>query len=195
MQPSPSGPEASRRVIGVVSTVAFSIIMTGSALLFLSGTPKVVLSLAALGYPGYLAKLLGAAKLMGVAALWLPVPKTLREWAYAGFVFNLAGAVVSHLASPGPRAHALQHKITRHLKHKVAGEKHPRTEAVDLVAQAKLRLHLKSGEAYVDPIQVRDYIQHEQEGHEPPGEGPNDLGLALRSVWANLGDRFLLRRT
>jgi hypothetical protein len=54
------------------------------------------------------AKLLGAAKLCGVAALWLPAPKTLREWAYAGFVFDLLGAVASHLASPGSRLHAVQ---------------------------------------------------------------------------------------
>src|SRR5262249_51862363 len=82
--------------------------MVGSALLFLSGAPQVAANLGALGYPPYLAKLLGIAKLCGVAALWLPVPKALREWAYAGFVFNLLGAVVSHLARPGPRGHALQ---------------------------------------------------------------------------------------
>ena len=97
-----------RRLVGTVSTVVFSLVMTGSALLFLSGAPKVAESLGALGYPAYLAKLLGAAKLCGVAALWLPLPKALREWAYAGFAFNLLGAVASHLASPGPRAHALQ---------------------------------------------------------------------------------------
>ena len=97
-----------RRIVGTASTVVFSLVMTASALLFLSGAPKVGASLGALGYPAYLAKLLGAAKLCGVAALWLPAPRTLREWAYAGFVFNLLGAVASHLASPGPRAHALQ---------------------------------------------------------------------------------------
>ena len=97
-----------RRIVGTASTVVFSLVMTASALLFLSGAPKVGASLGALGYPAYLAKLLGAAKLCGVAALWLPLPKALREWAYAGFAFNLLGAVASHLASPGPRAHALQ---------------------------------------------------------------------------------------
>ena len=97
-----------RRIVGTASTVVFSLVMTASALLFLSGAPKVGASLGALGYPAYLAKLLGAAKLCGVAALWLPAPRTLREWAYAGFVFNLVGAIVSHLASAGPRSHALQ---------------------------------------------------------------------------------------
>jgi DoxX-like family len=106
MESEPNG--ARRPLIGTVATLLFSLAMTGSALLFLSGGPQVAETLAALGYPAYVAKMLGVAKLLGVAALWLPVPRTLREWAYAGFVFNLAGAVVSHLASAGPRAHALQ---------------------------------------------------------------------------------------
>jgi hypothetical protein len=106
MQPEAEGRR--RRLVGTVSTVVFSLVMTGSGLLFLSGAPRVAESLGALGYPMYVAKLLGIAKLCGVAALWVPAPKGLREWAYAGFAFNLLGAVASHLASPGPRAHALQ---------------------------------------------------------------------------------------
>jgi hypothetical protein len=104
--------DARRRLIGTVATLVFSLIMTGSGLLFLSsGAPKVAEALGALGYPTYVAKMLGVAKLLGVAALWLPVPRTLREWAYAGFVINLVGAVVSHLASAGPHAPALQPAI------------------------------------------------------------------------------------
>jgi hypothetical protein len=101
-------PRKRRPLVGTLATVVFSLVMTGSGVLFLSGAPRVAEALGALGYPGYVAKLLGAAKLLGVAALWLPVPRTLREWAYAGFVFDLAGAVVSHLASAGPAAKALQ---------------------------------------------------------------------------------------
>src|SRR5580698_3652179 len=40
-----------------------------------------------LGYPIYLLSMLGIAKLCGAVALVLPVPRGLREWAYAGFVF------------------------------------------------------------------------------------------------------------
>lgn len=109
MQPEPD--EKRRRLTGTVATILFSLVMTGSGLLFLTGAPQVAESLGALGYPGYLAKILGTAKLMGVAALWLPVPKTVREWAYAGFAFNLAGAVASHLAGAGPRSRALQPAI------------------------------------------------------------------------------------
>jgi hypothetical protein len=56
-----------------------------------------------LGYPIYLLSMLGIAKLCGAAALVLSVPRGLREWAYAGFVFELTGATVSH-AIMGDRA-------------------------------------------------------------------------------------------
>src|SRR5262245_25798011 len=98
----------SMRPIGTVAKIVFSIAMAISGTLFLAGPPQVMETLHALGYPDYLAKLLGIAKLLGVAALWLPVSARVREWAYAGFVFNLLGAVVSHLASPGPSWHAAQ---------------------------------------------------------------------------------------
>ena len=52
----------------------------------------------ALGYPDYLNTILGVAKLFGVAAILLPVPRTLREWAYAGFTFDVTGAIVSFVA-------------------------------------------------------------------------------------------------
>ena len=55
--------------------------------------------MSALGYPAYLMSILGAAKLMGVAALAVPGLPLVKEWAYAGFTFNLLGAAASHGAS------------------------------------------------------------------------------------------------
>jgi hypothetical protein len=55
----------------------------------------------ALGYPSYFAAMLGVAKLLGVAAIALPVPRVLREWAYAGFAFDVIAAIIS-LAVVGP---------------------------------------------------------------------------------------------
>ena len=51
-----------------------------------------------LGYPGYFTVLLGAWKLCAAVALLLPKYPRLKEWAYAGIVFNMTGAVASHLA-------------------------------------------------------------------------------------------------
>jgi uncharacterized membrane protein YphA (DoxX/SURF4 family) len=52
-----------------------------------------------LGYPGYLLTLLAICKIMGVVALLVPKFPLLKEWAYAGFVFIMAGAIFSHIAS------------------------------------------------------------------------------------------------
>ncbi len=59
-------------------------------------------SLSALGYPAYFMSILGAAKLLGVVALAAPGLALVKEWAYAGFTFNLLGAAASHGASGDP---------------------------------------------------------------------------------------------
>jgi hypothetical protein len=88
------------RVTLVISTGIFAAMMLASGIGFLAGPESVVRALRELGYPDYLRPVLGIAKLAGVIALVSPrVPKTLREWAYAGFAFDLIGALVSHVAA------------------------------------------------------------------------------------------------
>lgn len=60
--------------------------------------PPVLATLAQLGYPAYVATLLGAWKLLGAAAILAPRAPRLKEWAYAGMFFDLTGAAVSHFA-------------------------------------------------------------------------------------------------
>lgn len=55
--------------------------------------------MAALGYPLYLLPFLGVAKLLGVLAVVVPGRPILKEWAYAGFTFDLLGAAYSHAQS------------------------------------------------------------------------------------------------
>lgn len=55
-----------------------------------------------LGYPGYLLQFLGTAKILGVAAVLVPAFPRLKEWAYAGLVFDLVGALYSHLSVGDP---------------------------------------------------------------------------------------------
>ncbi len=52
-----------------------------------------------LGYPPYFLLILGVWKLLGAAALAVPGFPRLKEWAYAGVVFDLTGAVASILIS------------------------------------------------------------------------------------------------
>lgn len=83
-------------------TVLVAVIMgfAGVILLFrLDGSLKV---LRHLGYPVYFSTLIGITRLAGSAAILLPVPKGLREWAYAGLTFDIMATIFSILSSGLP---------------------------------------------------------------------------------------------
>ncbi len=82
-----------------VTTLLIAFIMSVTGVSYLLGVAHFAESTRALGYPMYLMPFLGVAKLLGVAALLTPGFSRLKEWAYAGFVFNLLGAAWSHLAA------------------------------------------------------------------------------------------------
>jgi hypothetical protein len=69
---------------------------------YLAGGPPAVVAVHDLGYPLYFVMLLGVAKVAGAVALVGPRVRVLREWAYAGFAFDLIAAAVSHGASGDP---------------------------------------------------------------------------------------------
>jgi hypothetical protein len=70
--------------------------------MYLAEAPPAVVAVHALGYPAYFVKLLGFAKIAGALALVGPHVRVLREWAYAGFAFDLIAAAVSHSATGDP---------------------------------------------------------------------------------------------
>ena len=76
--------------------------MTASGFANVFRAPNVVEVAARLGYPVYIASILGVWKLLGALAIgtadFHKMPR-LREWAYAGFFFDLSGAIISHVAS------------------------------------------------------------------------------------------------
>ena len=55
-----------------------------------------------LGYPAYFSVILGVWKVLGAVAVLAPRLPRLKEWAYAGMIFNMTGAVASHLAVGDP---------------------------------------------------------------------------------------------
>lgn len=55
-----------------------------------------------LGYPKYLIAFLGVAKLLGAVAILIPGFPRLKEWAYAGLAFDLAGAAYSSIMVGDP---------------------------------------------------------------------------------------------
>jgi hypothetical protein len=56
---------------------------------------NVVAVVTKLGYPAYLLPILGIWKGLAAVAVLAPGRKRLKEWAYAGIVFEMSGAAVS----------------------------------------------------------------------------------------------------
>jgi len=82
-------------VITVVAALAFAV----PGILNLEGAPHVVRDMAHLGYPRYFLAILGAWKLLGAVAILAPRLPRLKEWAYAGMLFDLTGAAASRAVS------------------------------------------------------------------------------------------------
>ncbi len=90
-----------------VLTVLMVLWLLPSGIVDVMGSPFAVKILAHLGYPAYMAYILGAAKLLAIAAILFPRSWLLREWAYAGLTFELIGAFISHICSHDPITTAL----------------------------------------------------------------------------------------
>jgi uncharacterized membrane protein YphA (DoxX/SURF4 family) len=86
-----------RRLIGYwIGTVLFCLAMTAGGTMNLLRVEPQQEAMANLGYPMYLMTILGVAKILGVIALLMPGFPLLKEWAYAGFTFDMLGASASH---------------------------------------------------------------------------------------------------
>ena len=88
-----------------IVTILFSGFMLFSAFTEITMDPKGLEVLRHLGYPDYLTPFLGYAKVLGAIALLVQgnFPR-IKEWAYAGFFFDLAGATYSGIATDGFQA-------------------------------------------------------------------------------------------
>ncbi len=87
------------RVLYWVCTVIFALLMAFSAIPnIIKNEDSIKLLHDLLGYPVYLIPFLGLAKLSGSIIILLPGLKKIKEWAYAGLFFDLAGAVYSNIA-------------------------------------------------------------------------------------------------
>lgn len=62
-------------------------------------TPQVRGIIDRLGYPEYFLVILEIWKLLGAVAVVVPRFPRLKEWAYAGVVFDLTGALASNVVS------------------------------------------------------------------------------------------------
>ena len=97
-QPRP----AQLRVLYWIVTALFVLPQAWSASQYLLEAPRMTATITGLGYPLYVMHILGVAKLLGVAAIVTGVSPTLKEWAYAGFTFDVCGAFASHVSVGDP---------------------------------------------------------------------------------------------
>ena len=82
-----------------IATIWLALGMTSTGIVQLIKMQEEVEKMAQLGYPSYILTILGPLKLLGVVAVLVPKFPLLKEWAYAGFFFNMVGAIFSHVAA------------------------------------------------------------------------------------------------
>lgn len=78
-----------------VFTGIFTFFMLGSAIPDVLVMDLAVKGFGELGYPAYLVPFLGIAKTLGVIAILIPGYPRIKEWAYAGLLYDVTGAVYS----------------------------------------------------------------------------------------------------
>lgn len=82
-----------------ISTILICLVMGGGGVIDAMATPDAVKMVHdGLGYPVYFVTFIGVAKILGTIAILVPGFPKLKEWAYAGFVFDLIGATYSGMA-------------------------------------------------------------------------------------------------
>jgi uncharacterized membrane protein YphA (DoxX/SURF4 family) len=86
-------------IIYWISTGLILAMMLFSAVSSFIDNPEGAKMMAAIGYRPYVLHLLAVAKVLGVIAILTPGFPRLKEWAYAGFMFDLIGASYSFYAS------------------------------------------------------------------------------------------------
>lgn len=86
-------------IIYWISTGLILAMMLFSAASSFMDNPEGAKMLVAIGYKPYVMHLLAVAKVLGVIAILTPGFPRLKEWAYAGFTFDLIGATYSFYAS------------------------------------------------------------------------------------------------
>jgi len=82
-----------------VTTVLVVLAFVVGGITDLKGGDDIREGMAHLGYPVVVATILGIWKLLGAAAVAAPGLPRLKEWAYAGMLFDLTGAAISHASA------------------------------------------------------------------------------------------------
>ena len=82
-------------IIYWIATGLLLALMLWSAIGSFIDNPQAAAMMVAMGYKAYIFHFLAVAKILGIIAILTPGFPRLKEWAYAGFTFDLLGATYS----------------------------------------------------------------------------------------------------
>lgn len=91
-----------RRVLYWLATVATALLFAVPGTALLAGVQHFSVEMARLGYPSYFLVLFGLLKIIGALTILAPGFPRLKEWAYAGMVFDAIFAAYSRAALHDP---------------------------------------------------------------------------------------------
>ncbi|MEM1321568.1 MAG: DoxX family protein [Bacteroidota bacterium] len=86
------------KIIYWVLTALFSLSILSGAIMYFFKYGEVAENFGKLGFPAWIIYPLAIAKILGVVGILQTQSQVLREWAYAGFFFNLSLACGAHIA-------------------------------------------------------------------------------------------------
>jgi uncharacterized membrane protein YphA (DoxX/SURF4 family) len=85
----------SKTIIFAIVTTLVCLAFLGSGIANVVHAPHIARDMAHLGYPAYFSTVLGTWKILGALAVATPALPRVKEWAYAGMMFDLTGAAIS----------------------------------------------------------------------------------------------------
>ena len=79
-------------------TIIVAFLFTTTGLGNIMHWPTIATGMAHLGYPSYFLTILGTWKLLGAIVILSPGFARIKEWAYAGMIFDTTGGAISRAA-------------------------------------------------------------------------------------------------
>lgn len=92
----------SRKLVYWVTTAIIAVIYFITGLGNILPFNHIAQDMAQLGYPIYFLKIIGTWKILAAISLIIPGNRRVKEWAYAGMMFDLTGAAASRYFAGNP---------------------------------------------------------------------------------------------
>lgn len=88
-----------QKIVYYTATGVLTAIMIYSVQMYLRNPEVIAGYFESVSYPRYLVYPLAIAKILGLIAIWGNFSKSLKEWAYAGFFFDVTLAFTVHMVA------------------------------------------------------------------------------------------------